>query len=439
MKTKIYLFASLLLAVLCFACSDDNGGGVQTTAVTISLNYPDGINAKEGVKVTIRNTVTDASFDATTDANGGVVYQLPAGVYEASASESRPGDYEIYLYNGINSAITVTEGTPVSAKIDMTESKSSALLIKELYIGGCPDDAGGKGFAFDQSVILYNNSSKSIDLKEVAFAIVNPYNATENNKDYENEVLKYENENWIPAGMGLWYFPNSVVLEPGKQIVVVHTGAIDNTVTYSQSINYANADYYACYNPEMGWQNKLYYPAPSEVISTSHYLKGMAWGLGNAWVLSQLSPAYFIFHSTDGTALKDFVDSKDNEDNYGGSSFMNRKKVPVDWIIDGIEVFQSGKAGQKKRLTASVDAGYVNLTNKQGHTLYRNVDKDATEALAENAGKIVYNYSLGFDGSTDPSGIDAEASIKNGARIIYKDTNNSTNDFHERVKSSLRN
>ena len=165
----------------------------------------------------------------------------------------------------------------------------------------------------------------------------------------------------------------------------------------------------------------------------------MAWGLGNAWVLSQLSPAYFIFHSTDGTALKDFVDSKDNEDNYGGSTSMNRKKVPVDWVIDGIEVFQTGKTGMKKRLTASVDAGYVSFTNKQGHTLYRNVDKDATEALAENAGKIVYNYSLGFDGSTDPSGIDAEASIKNGARIIYKDTNNSTNDFHERVKSSLRN
>lgn len=116
MKTKIYLFASLLLAVLCFACSDDNGGGVQTTAVTISLNYPDGINAKEGVKVTIRNTVTDASFDATTDANGGVLYQLPAGVYEASASESRPDGYEIYLYNGVNSAITVTRRYSVSAK-----------------------------------------------------------------------------------------------------------------------------------------------------------------------------------------------------------------------------------------------------------------------------------------------------------------------------------
>jgi hypothetical protein len=51
----------------------------------------------------------------------------------------------------------------------------------------------------------------------------------------------------------------------------------------------------------------------------------------------------------------------------------------------------------------------------------------------------VYNYALGVDSSTDPSGIDAEASIKNGAHIIFNDTDNSTNDFHERQKCSLRN
>ena len=79
------------------------------------------------------------------------------------------------------------------------------------------------------------------------------------------------------------------------------------------------------------------------------------------------------------------------------------------------------------------------MTAKMGYTLYRNVDKEATEAIKENEGKLVYNYSLGVEGSTDPSGIDAEASIKNGARIIYKDTNNSTVDFHLRSKASLRN
>ena len=91
-----------------------------------------------------------------------------------------------------------------------------------------------------------------------------------------------------------------------------------------------------------------------------------------------------------------------------------------------------------KRLTAAVDAGFAGLANQLGHTIYRNVDKAATEALAENAGKLVYDYALGVDDSTDPSGIDAEASMKNGAHIVYMDTNNSTNDFHERQKCSLR-
>ena len=82
-------------------------------------------------------------------------------------------------------------------------------------------------------------------------------------------------------------------------------------------------------------------------------------------------------------------------------------------------------------------------TCKLGHTLYRNVDKEATEAIAENAGKLVYNYAGGTSdagvpyGSTDPSGIDAEKSIANGAKIIYKDTNNSSYDFHERMFASL--
>ena len=50
----------------------------------------------------------------------------------------------------------------------------------------------------------------------------------------------------------------------------------------------------------------------------------------------------------------------------------------------------------------------------------------------------MYGYTLGVGNSTDPSGIDAEASIKKGAHIVYLDTNNSTADFHERQKFSVR-
>ena len=114
-------------------------------------------------------------------------------------------------------------------------------------------------------------------------------------------------------------------------------------------------------------------------------------------------------------------------------------KIPNDWIIDAVEVFAAGYQDKcVKRLTSDIDAGYVWLTNYQGHSLYRNVDQEFTEERSENAGKLVYNYSLGVNGSTDPSGIDAEASIRNGAHIVYLDTNNSTEDFHERQRFSIK-
>ena len=110
-------------------------------------------------------------------------------------------------------------------------------------------------------------------------------------------------------------------------------------------------------------------------------------------------------------------------------------KVPAEWIIDGVEIYNAGKKEENmKRLTADVDAGYVYLTNQLGHSLYRNVDQEETEARPENQGLIVYGYALG----SDPSGIDAEASIRRGAHIVYQDWNDSSSDFHERQKCSLR-
>ena len=93
------------------------------------------------------------------------------------------------------------------------------------------------------------------------------------------------------------------------------------------------------------------------------------------------------------------------------------------------------------RFTPELNTGYVALTNKMGYSIYRNVDKEATEALAENSGKLVYGYTGGTEdvnGSTDPSGIDAEASIAAGAHIIYSQTNDSGKDFHQRKTASLK-
>jgi len=222
-------------------------------------------------------------------------------------------------------------------------------------------------------------------------------------------------------------------------------GSIDNTQTVSNSVNYANADYYCMYDPDAGWtanMNTNYYPTPADVIPASHYLKGCMFSQGSAWALSVACPAVFIFR-LEGTTPKAFSSDTNNDwymPTYENSAAFLCKKVPQSSVIDGIEVFSSKYAGEEqyKRLSSNIDAGYVFMTNYMGHTLYRNVDAEATKAIEGNADKLVYNYAGGYESSTDPSGIDAEASIKNGAKIVYLDTDNSTADFHERVSFSIK-
>ena len=426
MKKIFYLFYCLMAVFALSACSDDDDAP-EISQIQVQLQYPEGVNPAAGVEVIMKNASNGVSFKQPTNEAGVAVFAIPEGLYEASASEKRASAGKVTVFNGVDSNINV-DGITKSFNLKLEMSNGGSVLIKELYFGGCPKDDGSGRFAMDQYVILYNNSDVTMDLSNFAFAMVNPFNATGANKDIENGKLFYESQHTIPAGVAVWYFNDKVMLEAGKQIVVSMTGAVDHTQTYSKSVNLANSEYYCFYDLE-NFDNAKYYPAPFEGIATSHYLKSYKYGLGNAWPLSQMSPAFFVFNP-EGTTLKAFVDDPSTTHNYGGNEKMGRKMVPESWIVDAIEVFQEGK-DNTKRLTSAVDAGYIYFTNGLGYSIYRNVDKAATEAIAGNKEKLVM-------GSDDPSGIDAEASIKNGARIIYMDTNNSTNDMHVRKVQSIK-
>ncbi|MDR0573016.1 MAG: DUF4876 domain-containing protein [Tannerella sp.] len=441
MKKFFYFLVGTL--ILCTSCNDDDDQ-YKTYSVNVQLVYTgDNFEPVEGVEVKLTNS-SGSAVEATTDHSGKATFTVAAGVYEASATDVRYGTGESFIYNGIKSNITVTESWVETEIVELTlsESKQSQIIIKELYVGGCQKDNLSGGFFNDKYVILYNNSNQPASLGQLCFGIIQPYNAHASNNDYTDGKLIYEDDDWIPAGNGIWYFPDNITLEPGKQIVVALNNAIDNTQTYSKSINFANPDYYCMYDIAV-YDNTTTYPSPSEVIPTSHYLSAIKFGQSNAWVVSQLNPAFFIFSTKDESPV-DFANNADNTNYYGGSATPanTRKKVPVDQIIDAVEVFTTTSDKNQKRFTAKVDAGQTYLENTLGYASYRNVDPEATKAIEGNETKLVYSYNKGteIDGkaSTDPSGIDAEASIKNGARIIYKDTNNSANDFHQRKQASLR-
>lgn len=435
---KKYFILMLAIAAIAASCTPQTPA-TKTVPVTVALFFDGNIFKRADIIVNMRASNGSASYSAHTSDEGIAEFELPAGIYEASVSYKETVDGEVLLYNGVNSSVIVKESGN-DYYVELTVSKSSQLIIKELYTGGCAKDDGSGAYLNDKYVILYNNSDTPVDASDIGFGFLSPYNSSTTSKYLQDGVLSYASQGWLPLSNGEWWFETTVTIEPYSQIVIAINGAIDHSAVenYSASVDLSNADY-CMYDPESGYNNKSAYPAPSASIPTSNYLAAYRQGLGNAWAVSISSPAFVIFKKDN---IGSFVSDITNYDYTEGDKFPN-VKVQNDWIVDGIEVFEAAKQDENaKRLTSDIDAGSVLFTNKLGHTLYRNVDKEATEAIADNYGKLIYYYGGGTEneegGSTDPSEIDAEASIANGAKIVYMDTNNSTNDFHQRKTASLK-
>ena len=103
--------------------------------------------------------------------------------------------------------------------------------------------------------------------------------------------------------------------------------------------------------------------------------------------------------------IQEFVGVTDNMTPVPGSLSDYVVKVPFEWVIDAVEVFDARSANNTKRLVPSLDAGYVLQTDTYlGRSLMRKTD----EAMTASAG-----YE------------------------VLTDTNNSLNDFYETSQQSL--
>ncbi|MFA4868948.1 MAG: DUF4876 domain-containing protein [Pedobacter sp.] len=428
----------LLLTIAVFNLSCKKELSFELHQVIIQLEYPQNSALSPVAGVVVRFTGDGTVFEGITDAQGKVIIDVPSDVYDIASSETRKSGANVYNYNALNTNQVIVsnwkDGDVITMKLQ--ESKSSQLVLKEVFVGGTPFDNGAGTFNYDCYVIIYNNSEFPCVTNNLCIAAIGPANAHATNNFYGTDgKLIYENEGYIPAAGGFWYFTQPLTLQPGEQAVVALYQAVDNTQTHSKSINLANPSYYAMYDMASTYKNTTYYKSPSALIPTSQYLKAVSYSTGNAWVPSVLSPGVFIFEPQGITPAAIGSDAS-------LTVLNSNKKIPVDWVLDGVETYLLNNGNSKKRFLATVDAGYVYHINKIGYSVYRNVDEEATLEIPENAGKIVYGYNLGtvdIGGSTDPSKINAEESIKRGARIIYKDSNNSSNDMHLRLKASLSN
>ena len=431
-------FIILLAAVLGLVSCEKP---VQLVDVKFQLAYDGEALALGAVPVEVKNASGSTTYNFLTGEDGSAVIKLPVGIYTASVNFKTTTDGVHAAYNGANTNVVVSEAGQNEFRIDLQLVQNAQIIIKELYFGGCLNPESGSGYSNDAYIVLYNNSGEEADASNIVFTFVAHYNSDASNKYYTDGKLLYENEDWIPAYGAIWWFQSPVKIPAYSQIVVAVFGGIDHTQTVSTSVDLSKAEYYCMVNDGIpAYTAKKY--SVSDQIPEEHRLTTVPISQGTAWTLSNNSPALYIgrMPAAEAKALSENVDAFDHT--LGSQPAHNVVKFPKANVVDAVEAWRaSSMASNQVRFSADINTGYVAITNNLGYSAYRNVDKEATEALAENAGKLVYGYAGGttdVEGTTDPSGIDAEASIANGAHIIYSETNDSAKDFHQRKVASLK-
>jgi len=368
--------------------------------LTVQAVWPDGFPPAQGAAVTVESVSGGIAYRLSTGAAGAASTLLPDGVYRVMVNDrTRPGD----IFNGSTDKL-VLAGADRTVQVPLFHSTPSALVIKEIYTGGCSKEPQEGTYQSDKYLMVHNNDVETVWLDSLCIGTLAPYNSTAVNHwtDADGQLPA----SFIPIIQAVWMIPGDgrrFPLEPGQDAVICLNGAIDHSAQYPHSVNLDRPDYFVCYNPLFA--NTNYHPAPGPNIRQDHILELVVKvGQANAYTISVSSPTAVLFKAK-GVDINDFVKDNRNLQLTPGSTVDWVVTVPVEWVLDGVEVFDGRSTSNAKRLISGIDAGYVVQSEPfKSHSLLRNTDEAASAAL-------------GYE--------------------VLQDTNNSSNDFHERDTQTL--
>ncbi len=402
MKRLIYILTALALT----SCMDMNKNpyGDALNVLTVTAEWPLDDFSRSGADVLVEDMNTGSRYSGLTDSSGETTFKLPNGLYRINLK----GRNDSHIFNATADKV-VLSGKDMTLKLKLSITKAGSIVFKEIYCGGCKKLPQEGNYQADQYIILHNNHFEVQYLDGLCFGTLSPYNSTGSNPwiSKDSETGESILPDFVPIIQAVWQFPgdgDDFPLQPGEDAVFCLRGAIDHTVQYPLSVNLNRPDYFVCYNPTY-FPNTTLHPAPGDMISPDRYLNiAIKTGRANAYTLSLSSPTVVIFRAQD-ISIHDFVNIPENITDVPGSSVDRVVKVPSEWVLDAVEVFDARSTTNQKRLLPALDAGYVMQTDTYlGRSLARRVDEEASSAA-------------GYE--------------------ILVDTNNSLNDLYESEKQSL--
>ncbi len=396
---KINILLALILLLFVNASCDSFSDAFDTKEIApLSVNVNaimsiEGVNSSEGLKVKFDNYNENIHMEKVLGKSTTLVEGLLPGIYSINITgkvTSSSGDE--YYVNGskINYAIT-KEGETLDVSINGL--KISPLIFSEIFYAGT-----ATSYFRNQFYEIYNNSSNTIYLDGIYFANLTPSTATTKLPkwpDGDGANYAYAERVWKFPGNGTDY-----PVKPGESVVISQFAANHKLPQYNPNspVDCSSSEF------EFNMNNKNFPDQPAVDMTHVFYNGKSALGSVPQYLTSVFGGAYIIFKVPTGEAWDPVNNTSLSTRDLSGTSTTLYAKVPIKYVLDGVECGQNETMIAAKRVPSVLDAGmtYVGAT-------YNSLGV-ARQKIGENE-----------DGTP-----------------ILMDTNNSTDDFERGVVPMFR-
>lgn len=356
MKKGFYL---LLALVLFFAsCSEDEK---QSSSIYIQLVAPEGYSTLpyEEMEVALTNKDQGTVYSVHCSSTGKASFNVEPGYYAASVHYQAASGL---IFSGrIESLSLLSDQEQGVIELPLSQAKINALVIKEIYFGGCMG-LNDKEYQADQYVTLYNNSDQTIYLDGLCVGIVDP------GSNLESPWMNYTDMKRIPVNDLTWQFPGKgkeYPLAPGEETTIA-TNAVDHTggeFQHANSVDLSGVDW-GFWDVSLERQNITADVKPMTLLANLNPLLVM-------YSLPVFGPTFMVFSLQDSP--EEYVQDPDNREPRPQAANQDKRylMVPQEWVIDCIECVKD--INSPKRVPNELDNGkcYIPGDRYSGRSIIR--------------------------------------------------------------------
>lgn len=344
----------------------------------------------KGAEVKVTNIQTGRVHTGVTGQDGRAFLEVRGGNYNivVSLTEEREVEVEGYpvvknvLFSGaLNGQLVTGGGSESYLRLGYT-LENEGFVIKELYTSGCKTPEG-KSYGADKFIEIYNNTGEVLYSDGLCIGVV-------------HSTTTYQPTPWVNSDgslmdrIPLWSFVAIVPgsgqdhpVGPGESFVVALSGLNhrDDPNGNPNSIDLSHSAW------EFYVEDGMYVDVPSVPNILMQRITA-----GTAMIFDVRGQVTILFRLPEGDLQEIFTDPDHYMVQPGGTfrCFM----VPWGWVIDGVENARLDDRGVYKRLPGMIDVGYIQ-----------------------------------HRGSSEKVSIRRKILREVDGRVVYQDTNNSTEDF----------